>query len=364
MVARRRKASFFSHPALRRIAIVIGPAPRRNLGFTLVEALVVIATIGILLALLLPAIGAAREAARRAACKNNLKQIALAFLQYEATQQSLPPGRIGCDCMGHAELAPLCFGVRPDSRRSGTSGFVLVLTHLGFQSLYDSISTGFHKGAVFPAECDSDGSTTGWDVGIREYLAPSRRPAVLRCPSDVSADAIEVAMLETSRVPVATGSYAMSMGSRGAEGCVSYESTYEMRYNNNGVFGYVVSRSMQDVVDGTSNTFLLGEATVGERDHPDDEEPPANLWSAAIALSSSLRSSAVPLNSGWGDGQLCLIGRSAASPGVFVNGAFRSDHPKGAVFALCDGSVRWISDGVSSVTYIAYSTRNSGEVLP
>src|SRR5262245_46243833 len=66
-------------------------------GFTLVELLVVIAIIGILVALLLPAIQAAREAARRSSCTNNLKQIGIATLNYENGRKQLPPGRIECD---------------------------------------------------------------------------------------------------------------------------------------------------------------------------------------------------------------------------------------------------------------------------
>ena len=66
-------------------------------GFTLIELLVVIAIIGVLVALLLPAVQAAREAARRAQCINNEKQHVLAFVQYEAAKKEFPPGRLGCD---------------------------------------------------------------------------------------------------------------------------------------------------------------------------------------------------------------------------------------------------------------------------
>src|SRR5688572_29808677 len=73
---------------------LISPSRRRLVGFTLVELLVVIAIIGILVALLLPAIQAAREAARRTKCQNNLKNIALAVLNYESSNDELPPGSL------------------------------------------------------------------------------------------------------------------------------------------------------------------------------------------------------------------------------------------------------------------------------
>src|SRR5436190_11975602 len=113
-------------------------------GFTLVELLVVIAIIGVLVALLLPAVQAAREAARRAQCTNNLKQIALATHTYVDSLMVYPTGRLGCDCW----TDDVC-GTRPSSTRPGTSGFVLLLPQLEQQVLYEKL--GFQKGAVAPA---------------------------------------------------------------------------------------------------------------------------------------------------------------------------------------------------------------------
>ena len=98
---------------------------RNERGFTLVELLVVIAIIGILIALLLPAVQAAREAARRSSCTNNLKQLALAMHNHESTYKEYPAGREGCDGACNPKNGP------------GTSGFVYILPYIEQQNLYD-----------------------------------------------------------------------------------------------------------------------------------------------------------------------------------------------------------------------------------
>ena len=108
-------------------------------GFTLVELLVVIAIIGVLVALLLPAIQAAREAARRAQCVNNEKQIGLALLNYESVVGAFPAGRHGCD--GSTENIKGC-ELEATIKRSAMSAFVKILPYLEQQALFDRLMSG------------------------------------------------------------------------------------------------------------------------------------------------------------------------------------------------------------------------------
>ena len=132
-------------------------------GFTLVELLVVIAIIGILVALLLPAVQAAREAARRVQCANNMKQIALALCAYETGYGVYPPGRVGYDkgSRGRKEV--------------GTSALVLILPQLELQNIYDLFN--FRNGPW--------GYNSTWFLGTNA-AAIAARPSVYVCPSDES----------------------------------------------------------------------------------------------------------------------------------------------------------------------------------
>ncbi len=153
-----------------------GRAIRRSgsKGFTLVELLVVIAIIGILIALLLPAVQAAREAARRMQCSSNLKQIALALGSYENNHGRYPAGRVGCDGAQEEGSNVPCLLIR---QAVGTSGLVAILPFVQQQAVYDMFDFTTGPWAIYTG-------TAVWLPTNRDALA--QRPEVYVCPSDES----------------------------------------------------------------------------------------------------------------------------------------------------------------------------------
>ncbi|NLE39767.1 MAG: DUF1559 domain-containing protein, partial [Pirellulaceae bacterium] len=244
-------------------------------GFTLVELLVVIAIIGVLVALLLPAVQAAREAARRIQCGNNLKQIVLAMHGYEAAMSVFPPGRVGYDSDG--AIGDYGYG-GVLSQKTATSGFVLILNDLEQKTLYDMFDLrnipvwSATTGDAYPFMDTSAGQAIG------------QRPSVMVCPSDPS-EPFRLNPPATWTMPVATGSYAMSQGTSGG----SQQGT-RAKYENDGVFFYIIGMTVRDITDGLSNTLFVGEVVDA------DSEASYNCWSVATGGRTCLRSTANPLN--------------------------------------------------------------------
>lgn len=299
-------------------------------GFTLVELLVVIAIIGVLVALLLPAVQAAREAARRMSCTNNMRQIGIAMQNYIDSIKQFPPGRMGCD--GNTAAAHDC---KPSfaSRRPGTSGLAMILPQLEQKALYDQI--GFQKGAVQPVtgvSGDTD-DTAGWNT-VAVAAAIKTRLKVYTCPSDT-------ALPELSGWAVA--SYALNHGSIGP----SKTSDQNMKHFNNGVFLYKTKIRLSMLLDGTSSTILAGEVCNGHLSiNP-------NRWALAGRHGDSMRTTENPLNTAPGKGIHFLN----------LNGAFSSQHPNGGNFVFADGHVQFVSDNISLPIYRAIATRDTGENL-
>lgn len=328
-----------SRTACRRVFPNLATASRRDegtcRGFTLVELLVVIAIIGILVSLLLPAIQAAREAARRAQCTNNLKQIGVALLNYENSYKKFPAGMLGCEATSsHATCKGTVDQYDKNFDRSASSFLVALLPFVENQAMYDQCR--FNDPSLqYPG-------LWHW-INNNSLLADSSRRAVMEtrissyeCPTNVT-EPYKTQIEGSVSFPYTFGSYAGSMGSLGPENNQVPSGT--MKYANNGVFFYRNPRRIKNIIDGLSHTMFVGEV-------PDESH-----WQEATRHGQSLRSTRNPLNTPEGVGTRDNYGQ---------NGAFGSRHPGGANFLYGDGHIAFVNDFITTTVYKNQSIINEG----
>lgn len=354
-------------------------SPKKYSGFTLVELLVVIAIIGVLVALLLPAIQAAREAARRASCVNNLKNVALAAVNYHDQKGAFPIDEdyYDSESIQDVNLDSLTYtwrNLRPDELpkggRDGGGWIVRVLPFLEQQSLYDRFN--------IPGR----GLNGDWNVktalGMNFTLdatfraAVETQPAVLVCPSDENGglQSNQWPYSDGSAVPfardlrVATTCYKGNAGDGHYEfqaafapqpaGLYTYNPLFQCYSGNDclGIFWRTTyirgGVKIHEITDGASNTFLIGEAS------------PIDGNSAAWSSDGDWGITAIELN--WD----IEASGACTNPGAVEcwtrTRGFRSFHPGGAQFAMADASARFVQDDINPLVYRALSTRNRGEV--
>ena len=320
--------------------------PQRR-AFTLVELLVVIAIIGILVALLLPAVQAAREAARRSQCVNNMKQINLALLQYEGAKKRFPAARKGCDGLGLSYPGVDCSSKTSSAGYElglhGASAFVFILPYIEEQALYDQ----------FRVDVVSIWDTSNPPTWVSEpdvKIAVATRPAAYVCPSDGDLPRLaEYKHLVPARNEVATGSYANVAGTQGPLSA-------SLKYANDGVFFYNRRIKVSEITDGLSHTLFTGETIQG------DLAIGSNIWTNGNRVNSTMRVACNPINWPPGDKNgLCSSVTDALTGTNIANGAFQSRHPGGANFAYGDGHITFLPDSIDLTVYKGLATRAGGE---
>ncbi|TWU17591.1 DUF1559 domain-containing protein [Bythopirellula polymerisocia] len=328
----------------------------KDKGFTLVELLVVIAIIGVLVALLLPAVQAAREAARRTQCVNNQKQIGLSLLNYEGTNGNLPAGRHGCD----GAIEPSVRGCEPDSDilRSSMSAFVKLLPYLEQQAIYDALDLRSQNKIIWPIQSSSEEAEpyTSWATS-RIQQALGTRPDMFACPSAGSEPVTESLVYENAEFIPATGDYVLNMGHRGPSWGRDF---FAVKTDNSGLFFYIREIKLREIEDGTSNTFFGGETL---NSHIIDS---SNIWSSSVRHLDGMRTTDNPINTPAGPDYVDFVKmhRKRVPPDrpYFAACAFGSRHSRGANFFFADGHVEFISEDISPIPYNAYATRASQEL--
>ncbi|QDV70519.1 Type II secretion system protein G precursor [Rosistilla carotiformis] len=273
-------------------------------GFTLVELLVVIAIIGILVGLLLPAVQAAREAARRMQCSNNLKQIGLALHNYHDTYNTLPPAVItpAADPSDTTANNPIGGG---NVESWGWAAFILPFIEQG--ALHQSAGIG--EGRLLELEVNNAAK-----VVVSAY----------RCPSDVGTDVGDAAQ----RFLKGAGSnYAVYNNSRSG---VFYHNT-----TPDGGFYQNKSRKFRDVTDGLSNSMAVGESC----SRLNGQTMSLKSWAGCFYGEDGNCLDEVGLSGRW------PINDSTGS--IDQKGeALSSLHPGGAMVQLFDGSIRFLSENI------------------
>jgi prepilin-type N-terminal cleavage/methylation domain-containing protein/prepilin-type processing-associated H-X9-DG protein len=322
-----------------------GPASRR--GFTLIELLVVIAIIAVLIALLLPAVQAAREAARRVQCTNNLKQLALAAVNYEQANVCFPAA-------SYSQLDP----VKTNFYRPNFSSFVRLLPFTEQSSLYNAVNFGLTY------------------ANIQNFTVAGIQLSILVCPSDTNtapqyiSTATPNASFSANFDNVTSAntylqyftSYAGNQGTFFSDYYIGIGGGTPVQTQQNGVIIHEGTVTVAQITDGTSNSFIYGEKAHGlfaifDTAFQNNDTAwqtgkyfdtllatayPPNVWSTSTPGLPNIKTT-----------NLYYYGTDAASM-----------HPGGVNFALCDGSVRYIKNSISSWGFATGAKDNFSDPIP
>jgi prepilin-type N-terminal cleavage/methylation domain-containing protein/prepilin-type processing-associated H-X9-DG protein len=333
------------------------PGVRPRTGFTLIELLVVIAIIAVLIGLLLPAVQAAREAARRAQCINNLKQIGLAMFNYESANLAFPPG-------GMYGANDPCSVAAGSCLRCNLLGWgVAILPFFEQAPLFNSYNSSLHNWdpvnvTVLATKLNSQSCPS--DPGAADYI-----------PSFAIGSPSPYVNLSNSSYKGVSGRYAYTYGTGGVITSMLFwdygsyvqleqpmEPASKGMLTASGVGG-VGTTKIADVTDGTSNTLMVGEYATTDDIAAGGSSFRAD-WGASwgyLSLSSAGSSSLVR---GIPSYAKCINGLGS---GPLCRRAFASFHPGGMNFVMSDGHVKFIAQYVNVNTYLSLATLAGGEVV-
>jgi prepilin-type N-terminal cleavage/methylation domain-containing protein/prepilin-type processing-associated H-X9-DG protein len=320
--------------------------PRTRAGFTLVELLVVIAIIGVLVALLLPAIQAAREAARRSECLNHLRQIGLALHNYEGVWKAFPPQKGGTNSTWPST---------PPTNYERRSGFVALSSFLEQGIVANAVEAGGGTPNNIPGGGEPWAGWSAWNVQLPTLL----------CSSDGGG-------VRSSRGHV---NYAFCIGDKVFDNLWS-------NTNHRGIFTFRISTRISGITDGTSNTIALSERCRQPQGFTNTRNANGELAMSATALNvpsvvdnpgscltrvvngEYVSGTRVKSKHGqiWTDGQTEIVAFNTVlppnSPSCIVDSNENADgaggvhsassyHPNGVNVVMADGSARFVSQNIN-----------------
>ena len=323
-----------------RSQLVVRRAKKSNGAFTLVELLVVIAIIGILVALLLPAVQSAREAARRMQCGNNLKQLGLAFQNYHDTFKSLPYGSAWGSNTGNENSGIWVTMLMPFMEEQAKKDQIrtdVLLSHPSNRAVVEAKMEGMI--------CPSDEQSSDPILDNRRQGGNNgnpRRALGLWYPASMGPTPPDICSFSADTTPSNSNLQCQGCG-YGTEG-VNFCSSHQGQTCFGMVCRSVKAVSFRQVTDGLSNTFLAGETL-----------PAHCVWNCAFCPNFPVSSTHIPLNH--------LESDDGIPQNHWRTSGFKSQHPGGANFVLGDGSVHYITDSIDYIQYNAFGTPNSGEIV-